>query len=204
MPKLGMKKIRRTQVIEATIRCIETKGIESLTMQVVANEAKVSTGTIYYYFGNKERLLLSVLKYAFAKSNIDVMEVVEPLKSRRKKLLKHIERMMIVPKDNPQFSTIQLAYYGQALNNPGVKNILNKFFKNIGTYISTYLEGGSQEKISIKNKENFITVLLAAAAGTGVLWSLNPGSFDMDETIRIFQDMVDSYIESSAKELVAP
>jgi len=86
MPKVGMEEIRKRQVVEATIRCIQKHGLEHLTMKKIAREAQVSTGIIYHYFDNKDHLLLTVLKYVFSKSDTDVSVLVEPITSPQQKI----------------------------------------------------------------------------------------------------------------------
>lgn len=198
MPKVGMEEIRRKQVIEATIRCIQEGGIEHLTMKVIAEEAKVSTGIIYHYFENKNQLLLTVLKHVFSKSNIDVMELVEPIKSPKKKMLKHIERMLIVSKENEQFYHILMAYYGQALNNVGVKKIMNKFNSNLLNYICTYLKDGIvKEQLPVKEVETFAFILLSVALGSGIMLTTNPKINDLNKTIELFQEIIKVYLKDT-------
>ncbi len=57
MPKLGMKPIRRAQVIRAVIESIADAGLETLTMDGVAKKAGVSKGVVNYYFSGKQDLL---------------------------------------------------------------------------------------------------------------------------------------------------
>ena len=57
MPKLGMKPIRRAQVIRAVIETVADEGLEALTMDGVAKKAGVSKGVVNYYFSGKRDLL---------------------------------------------------------------------------------------------------------------------------------------------------
>jgi AcrR family transcriptional regulator len=52
---------RRGQLIDAAARLMERDGFHSVSMQALADEAGVSVGLIYKYFGNKEDLLLAVI-----------------------------------------------------------------------------------------------------------------------------------------------
>lgn len=57
MPKVGMEPIRRKQLINATIYCIDTYGISDVTIAQIAQRAGLSTGIISHYFGGKMGLL---------------------------------------------------------------------------------------------------------------------------------------------------
>lgn len=199
MPKVGMEEIRKRQVVEATIRCIQKHGLEHLTMKKIAREAQVSTGIIYHYFDNKDHLLLTVLKYVFSKSDTDVSVLVEPITSPQQKMLKHIERMLIVAKENEIFYQILMAYIGQALNNEGVRRIVDKFFSNLMKYIGNYLqEGIEKEGLLIRDVRTLAFLLLAVALGSGILWTVNPTSGDLEETIGLVQEVVTQYLEHQA------
>jgi len=194
-----MEEIRKRQVVEATIRCIQKHGLEHLTMKKIAREAQVSTGIIYHYFDNKDHLLLTVLKYVFSKSDTDVSVLVEPITSPQQKMLKHIERMLIVAKENEIFYQILMAYIGQALNNEGVRRIVDKFFSNLMKYIGNYLtEGIEKEGLLIRDVRTLAFLLLAVALGSGILWTVNPTSGDLEETIGLVQEVVTQYLEHQA------
>ncbi|KAE9532458.1 transcriptional regulator BetI [Ursidibacter arcticus] len=57
MPKVGMEPIRRNQLINATIYCIDNYGISDVTIAQIAQRAGLSTGIISHYFGGKMGLL---------------------------------------------------------------------------------------------------------------------------------------------------
>lgn len=51
----------RERIFLATLSCIERDGINSMTVRGIAQEAKVNTAAINYYFGTKARLVDQVL-----------------------------------------------------------------------------------------------------------------------------------------------
>jgi len=61
--RTASKAVRRTQLIEATIRSIATHGLSDTTMASVAGEAGLSQGIINLHFQSKEKLLLETLAY---------------------------------------------------------------------------------------------------------------------------------------------
>ncbi len=48
------------QIYQATLKLVRASGIAGITMQAVAKEAKIATGTLYIYFNNKESLLVGL------------------------------------------------------------------------------------------------------------------------------------------------
>jgi TetR/AcrR family transcriptional repressor of bet genes len=63
VPKLGMGPVRREQISRAAARVISQRGLDRTTLQKVADVARVSTGTVNHYFGNKMGLLADTLTY---------------------------------------------------------------------------------------------------------------------------------------------
>ena len=63
MPKVGMEKIRRAQLIDATLSAIEEHGFNGTTVSVISKKAGVSTGIISHYFGDKAGLIDATMRY---------------------------------------------------------------------------------------------------------------------------------------------
>ena len=48
------------RIYKATLKLVKATGLAGITMQAVAREAKIATGTLYIYFQNKESLIASL------------------------------------------------------------------------------------------------------------------------------------------------
>lgn len=59
------KQRRQQQLLDATIKCISKKGLGSMTLADVANEAGLSQGIVNLHFKSKDNLLKETLKYLF-------------------------------------------------------------------------------------------------------------------------------------------
>ena len=62
MPKLGMKPIRRRQLIDATISVIGKFGFGDATVSRIAKRAGVSPGIVHHYFEDKHALLEAAMR----------------------------------------------------------------------------------------------------------------------------------------------
>ncbi len=51
----------RNKIIDATVALIKKEGVDSITVRRVCDVAGIATGTFYYYFKNKDELLLSFI-----------------------------------------------------------------------------------------------------------------------------------------------
>ena len=53
--------ISRTQILDAAAKLFRKHGYATTTLRLIANEANLKAGSIYYYFGSKEEILGEVL-----------------------------------------------------------------------------------------------------------------------------------------------
>lgn len=56
------------EIYKATLILVRLKGLSGFTMQAVAKEAKIATGTLYIYFENKETLVASLFDHCMRNS----------------------------------------------------------------------------------------------------------------------------------------
>jgi AcrR family transcriptional regulator len=52
---------RRRQILAAAAKVMQRTGFHQMSMQALADEANVSVGSLYNYFGNKEEILLATI-----------------------------------------------------------------------------------------------------------------------------------------------
>jgi AcrR family transcriptional regulator len=67
---------RRSSLLEAAVRLLESGGYESVTTNAIAKEAGTSVGTVYDYFGNKEELLIALLERYRERLGATLMEAL--------------------------------------------------------------------------------------------------------------------------------
>jgi len=63
MPKVSREHLesRRSQIVEAALRCFAQNGIHPTSMQDIFREAGLSAGAVYRYFPTKESLVVAVV-----------------------------------------------------------------------------------------------------------------------------------------------
>ena len=63
MARLGTEKLRKQQLIEATIKSVEDHGFQGTTILTISRQAEMSAGIISHYFGSKQGLILATVRY---------------------------------------------------------------------------------------------------------------------------------------------
>lgn len=74
MPKVGMKPIRQSQLIEAALESIEVYGLQGTTISTISKIAGVSTGIINHYFGGKQGLLEAIVRHLLQSLHDELMK----------------------------------------------------------------------------------------------------------------------------------
>lgn len=70
---------RKNQLIEAGFRLFSQNGIETVSLQKVADAANVSPATMYKYFLTKEKLLIAISAKVWMKYGRRLWETPEPI-----------------------------------------------------------------------------------------------------------------------------
>lgn len=77
-----MEKDKRTRIMDATESLIAQYGFRGMSMQLVATQAGVATGTIYRYFADKEALLRCVHEERMREVGATIVQGLDPNASR--------------------------------------------------------------------------------------------------------------------------
>ncbi len=99
MPKVGIAKERREQLIAATMECVEQHGVEGATVSKISKPAGVSTGVVHHYFHNKDDLLEATMRLMLA-------HLKQGIESKRKSAIKHRQSIRAIIEGN--FSSKQI------------------------------------------------------------------------------------------------
>ena len=68
MPKIVDHAERRREVLDATWRVIARSGLDTATTRAIAEEAGYSIGVLTHYFSDKQDILVSAHRLAFARA----------------------------------------------------------------------------------------------------------------------------------------
>jgi AcrR family transcriptional regulator len=67
-----------SEIYKATLSLVKATGLAGITMQMVAKEAGIATGTLYIYFKNKEALIMSLFNECVQRSASNTFKNYDP------------------------------------------------------------------------------------------------------------------------------
>ncbi|EAR08835.1 transcriptional regulator BetI [Reinekea blandensis] len=120
MPKVGMKPIRQSQLIEATLEAVETYGLQGTTINTISKLAGVSTGIINHYFGGKQGLLEATVRYLLQQLHVELMKELKQVdpNDAMARLNAIVAANFAQIQVSDKGSKTWLAFWSQAMHNP--------------------------------------------------------------------------------------
>ena len=183
MDKIDLRKnIKRKKLLQAAAKVISTKGYNDSSIKDITEEAKVSVGSFYSYFSNKEDVLLALydeianMHFQMAKivgSNCEVKGA--------KRLACIISSLVYVQAKNPELVLILL-----------LKTIsINKTFENKHTEIINTIKNVVMPIFEGMKKNNMIEIIDVEITTISFIYSINGVmlAYIMDENQKNIDDV---------------
>lgn len=131
MPKVGMQRIRRRQLIRATVETIGTHGFAETTIARISRRAGLSTGIISHYFGGKNELLAASMRWLLRQLQRETGRRLR----RSGSATERIESILGASFDSEQFtpivSTVWLSFYAQIPHEPELARLHRVYMRRL-------------------------------------------------------------------------
>ncbi len=180
------KERRRQQLIDATIKCISTKGLVSITLADVAKEAGLSQGIINLHFNSKDNLLYETLQFLAEDYDKEFMSAVESSPGDAAATLLALMEMDLKPTicDRKKLA-VWFAFWGEVRSVPTYQKICaaydDKYDEILVELADTIIRDGNYAGIDAH------TVTEALSSLTDGLWLsclVNPKTFDRSTALK--------------------
>ncbi|WP_068505100.1 TetR/AcrR family transcriptional regulator [Paenibacillus kribbensis] len=138
-------------VLYAAFQAVSELGFDSVTLQVIADYAKVSKGVVHYYFESKETVLIELLKWLTMKIYEKECAAIKLEESAVKKLHAYISSVFVSPEKNRTFYRVYLDFLAKASRNPVYREINQQFYDNCNAIGKEIIQLGQKEGIFALN-----------------------------------------------------
>ncbi|WP_374463022.1 TetR/AcrR family transcriptional regulator [Chryseobacterium sp.] len=175
----------RQFIIEKAAPIFNTKGIAATSMSDIMEATKLSKGSMYVHFENKEVLACAAVEHNMQMLNDRLQKALSRFKTSREQLLAYID-FFSDPNHPPVVGGCPLLNFGTEADdtNPVVKEKVNRGIKQAEKLLSGIIEKGiaNKEFRADWNASVFATVVFAMLEG-GHLMSRMSGNNDTMKTI---------------------
>lgn len=72
-----LKELTRRHIQESVVRAVTSVGVQGLTMDRIAEEARIAKGTIYLYFRTKDELVKATIEWCFTPLMDELVAILE-------------------------------------------------------------------------------------------------------------------------------
>ena len=198
MPKLGMREIRRAQLIDATLLTIDHAGLAATTLALVAQRASISTGIVSHYFGDKDGLLEATMRH--------VLRDLWNATSRRRRAARDEPRARlravvaanfdVAQVSNPVMKT-WLAFWSESMHKPPLQRLqrvnTRRLYSNLCADFSKVLPRAAARRAA--------SGLAALIDGLWLRGALSGEPFDTRAALRLANDYIDLVLDTRGRTL---
>jgi len=124
VPKVGMKPLRKQQLINATLESVAQFGLQNTTIITISKIAGLSSGIISHYFGGKQELIEATVKYLLEQLKLALLErVTQQHLSAGQRLEMIIEANFTQLQRSAPATKTWLSFWAQSMHHPGLARL---------------------------------------------------------------------------------
>lgn len=189
MPKVGMREIRRPQLIKATMDVIDQVGLQAASVALIGRAANVSPGIINHYFGGKDGLLEATMRQVLADLGEGVKQELAQVGPDDV-----VGRVLAIVRGN--FNPRQLdshvvktwlAFWAQAMHHPVLFRLQRVNARRLLSHLRLELK-----RVVPRERAHFIAIGIAALIdGIWLRGALNPKGIDVEQALAIITDYLE-------------
>jgi TetR/AcrR family transcriptional regulator, fatty acid metabolism regulator protein len=123
---------KRVELVRLAYRLMAEKGLHGMTLQDVADAGRMSKANVVYYFGTKENLVLTTMRWVLGRVSQRIVDVTAAAAGREEKIRAMIGAIFVDPQRNRDFYVVYSELIGHGARNSRFAE-LNAWFREIMT-----------------------------------------------------------------------
>jgi TetR/AcrR family transcriptional regulator, transcriptional repressor of bet genes len=125
MPKVGMRAVRRSQLVNAAVELIEDHGIAGTSVSLISAKAGLATGMVHHYFADKNALLEATLWELVRRLTRQIYVQLAEARTPTERVLAFVDGNLCPASLTPRTVSVWLSFWGQVPHNPRFARIHN-------------------------------------------------------------------------------
>lgn len=187
--------LRREQIVQAAFRVAARAGLEQLTIRLVAAEAGLSTGLVFFHFESKDALLLALLDWLLD-SLFEPWEAPANVSPADRLLaLIQLDLQDLDQQDEQAVARLGLffTYWTLAVRDPAInERIRQAIERSRQAFLPAVQALIESDPIRFRHvtPEGFVTVVTAIAQGCAMQALLNGQRVDVEQLLRVIRALL--------------
>jgi TetR/AcrR family fatty acid metabolism transcriptional regulator len=190
---------KQEHIVRATYRLIGGKGMHRMTLQDVAEAAGVSKAVIIYYFGTKEKLVLTTMRWVLAQVSERIRNATGAAESPQQQVRSMIDAIFIDPDRNRNFYLGYIDLVEYSARSQSFNDLSNEFRSIVDAmYAQVIRHGVAKKAFVVRDVGEAAQVVRAVIDGLFIQWLQED---DWKKTHGTYKEMCSaallSYLESA-------
>jgi TetR/AcrR family fatty acid metabolism transcriptional regulator len=123
---------KRVELVRLAYRLMAEKGLHGMTLQDVADAGHMSKANVVYYFGTKEDLVLTTMRWVLGRVASRIVDATAAAAGREEKIRAMVGAIFVDPQRNRDFYLVYSELIGHGARNSRFAE-LNAWFREIMT-----------------------------------------------------------------------
>lgn len=184
-PRADVSQKRKNQILDAAMEIFSKMGFHKARMSDIAESSGLSKGSLYWYFENKNDLIINLLARVFEPELKDLRNLLADPRPVGARLMAYAERssddMIKMLKWVPLvYDFIALAFRQETIK----ESIKSYYQQNMNILESLIQQGIDSGELVSENTRNAAVAIGSILEGTIVLWIYDPEQIDIKTHVR--------------------
>jgi len=176
---------RQMQILKAAYEVASRKGLDALTVRLVAHRAKLSTGLVLFHFKTKDQLIIALLDYVLQTTSVfQVTEDITSIPVPLDRLLALLRREMNRLASEPRLIRLFFDFWAKGITHPLIRTKMQAEldrYREAFRPIAHEVLRAEPERFAGVTPEGLSAVAVSFIKGCAVQSMIDPENFDIEE-----------------------
>jgi len=190
-PRPDVSEERRNQILDAATEVFTQKGFQKARMDDIVERAKLSKGTLYWYFKSKDEIILGIFDRIFG-DDLPVLKLLaEENQPAMERLHAYLNQNIRSLKWMLGFAPLSLEFLSLAFRHKYFREAFQRYLeRHLELLVSIIQQGIDSGEFRAADAEEVAITLSAIFEGTILLWVYDSTRIDPEAHIRSGVDML--------------
>jgi AcrR family transcriptional regulator len=194
MSRPSVEALRREQILKSTCKVVAKRGVAALRISDVAKDVGFSTGTIHYYFDDKETMLRAAFAYNVRHSIDRRKELLASTSDTLELLVKYVDSYLPDDRETLRAWRVWAEYWAISIRDTDLQSVIDILDIDWRAVVSRIIRQGQAEgRLRKGDPLTFTNMLIAMVDGLAIQVLANSQEMDvatMRDTLHAFIDQL--------------
>jgi AcrR family transcriptional regulator len=203
-PRIDVGRIRREQIVEATVAIIDEEGLQNLSLSKIEDKARMSRGQLTYYFPNKEDILLAAFDRLLELMHQRLRSVrksdgcpFQDLAAGWERIREILTFFVLQPPEEKDFHSLQYTFLSQITHREDFRQRLASLYEEWrrNMAMDADVELARQPANGQVSARTVATLIQAILHGLAMQRAADPGAYDRQEMLTLCLKLLGDYLQ---------